>query len=131
MIYSLHTPSLYGVRRTRRPCVRCLPYTTSVYGLHRTPHPRTVVTVTTALYGLLAVQVERVVGDLEEARAVGVEDDMNLAALNLGMIAAYYYIQYTTIELFANSVTAKTKLRSVKLQPPLCVRRDCLFACVA
>ena len=52
------------------------------------------------------------VGDLEEARAVGVEDDMNLTALNLGMIAAYYYIQYTTIELFANSVTAKTKLRS-------------------
>lgn len=60
----------------------------------------------------LAGQVERVVGDLEEARAVGVEDDMNLTALNLGMIAAYYYIQYTTIELFANSVTAKTKLRS-------------------
>lgn len=59
------------------------------------------------------VQVERVVGDLEEARAVSVEDDMNLSALNLGMIAAYYYLQYTTIELFANSVTAKTKLRSL------------------
>lgn len=57
------------------------------------------------------MQVERVVGDLEEARAVSVEDDMNLSALNLGMIAAYYYLQYTTIELFANSVTAKTKLR--------------------
>lgn len=55
--------------------------------------------------------MERVVGDLEEARAVAVEDDMNLSALNLGMIAAYYYIQYTTIELFASSVTAKTKLR--------------------
>ena len=68
------------------------------------------------------------VGDLEEARAVGVEDDMNLTALNLGMIAAYYYIQYTTIELFANSVTAKTKLRPVRLQPPLGVWRDCLFA---
>lgn len=50
-------------------------------------------------------------GDLEEARAVSVADDMNLSPLNLGMIAAYYYIQYTTIELFANSVTAKTKLR--------------------
>lgn len=59
-------------------------------------------------------QVERVVGDLEEARAVSVEDDMNLGALNLGMIAAYYYIQYTTIELFANSVTAKTKLRYLR-----------------
>ncbi|CAM9683218.1 unnamed protein product, partial [Ectocarpus sp. 8 AP-2014] len=59
----------------------------------------------------LSELVERVVGDLEEARAVSVEDDMNLSALNLGMIAAYYYLQYTTIELFANSVTAKTKLR--------------------
>lgn len=61
----------------------------------------------------MAEQVERVVGDLEEARAIAVEDDMNLSALNLGMIAAYYYIQYTTIELFANSVTAKTKLRGL------------------
>ena len=59
----------------------------------------------------LVSKVERVVGDLEEARAVAVEDDMNLSALNLGMISAYYYLQYTTIELFANSVTAKTKLR--------------------
>ncbi|CAN0537648.1 unnamed protein product, partial [Ectocarpus sp. 12 AP-2014] len=59
----------------------------------------------------LSELVERVVGDLEEARAVSVEDEMNLSALNLGMIAAYYYLQYTTIELFANSVTAKTKLR--------------------
>lgn len=62
--------------------------------------------------GSIILQVERVVGDLEEARAVSVEDDMNLGALNLGMIAAYYYLQYTTIELFANSVTSKTKLRS-------------------
>lgn len=63
------------------------------------------------MWPLDPLQVERVVGDLEEARAVSVEDDMNLSALNLGMIAAYYYLQYTTIELFANSVTAKTKLR--------------------
>lgn len=63
------------------------------------------------LRSIYPLQVERVVGDLEEARAVSVEDDMNLSALNLGMIAAYYYLQYTTIELFANSVTAKTKLR--------------------
>lgn len=36
---------------------------------------------------------------------------MDLAALNLGMIGAYYYISYTTIELFSNSLAAKTKLK--------------------
>jgi hypothetical protein len=36
---------------------------------------------------------------------------MDLASLNLGMIASYYYITYTTIELFANSLTPKTKVR--------------------
>lgn len=37
---------------------------------------------------------------------------MDVSPLNLGMIAAYYYITYTTIELFANSLTAKTKLKA-------------------
>jgi pre-mRNA-splicing helicase BRR2 len=35
---------------------------------------------------------------------------MDLSPLNLGMIASYYYITYTTIELFANSLTPKTKV---------------------
>jgi pre-mRNA-splicing helicase BRR2 len=61
----------------------------------------------------LSELVEQTVTDLEEARCVAVEDDMNLSALNLGMIAAYYYIQYTTVELFANSLTAKTKQRGL------------------
>jgi len=33
--------------------------------------------------------------------------------LNLGMIAAYYYINYTTIELFSMSLKAKTKIRGL------------------
>ncbi|CAG7720178.1 unnamed protein product, partial [Allacma fusca] len=39
--------------------------------------------------------------------------DMDTSPLNLGMIAAYYYINYTTIELFSMSLTAKTKLRGL------------------
>jgi pre-mRNA-splicing helicase BRR2 len=42
---------------------------------------------------------------------IAIEDEMDLEALNLGMIAAYYYISYTTIELFSSSLTAKTKLK--------------------
>ena len=38
---------------------------------------------------------------------------MDLEALNLGMIAAYYYVAYTTIDLLASSLTAKTKLKGL------------------
>ena len=38
---------------------------------------------------------------------------MDLEALNLGMIAAYYYVAYTTIDLLATSLTAKTKLKGL------------------
>jgi pre-mRNA-splicing helicase BRR2 len=38
---------------------------------------------------------------------------MDVQPLNLGMIAAYYYINYTTIEVFSMSLTAKTKVRGL------------------
>ena len=44
---------------------------------------------------------------------IAIEDDMDLEPLNLGMIAAYYYIAYTTIELLSSSLTAKTKLKGL------------------
>ena len=61
----------------------------------------------------LSQLVEGVITDLEESRALAVEDEINLSPLNLGMIAAYYYIAYTTVELFASSLTDKTKLRGL------------------
>merc|ERR1712047_64964 len=33
--------------------------------------------------------------------------------MNLGMIAAYYYINYTTIEMFSMSLTIKTKIKGL------------------
>jgi len=41
------------------------------------------------------------------------EDGNDVSALNLGMIAAYYYIRYTTIELFNSSLNDKTKIKGV------------------
>ena len=35
--------------------------------------------------------------DLEQSKCIAIEDEMDLSPLNLGMIAAYYYINYTTI----------------------------------
>jgi pre-mRNA-splicing helicase BRR2 len=58
----------------------------------------------------LSQLVETIITDLEESRCLQVEDDYEVSALNLGMISAYYYTKYTTIELFASSLTAKTKL---------------------
>jgi hypothetical protein len=57
--------------------------------------------------------VESVLSDLESSKVIAIEDDMDLEPLNLGMIAAYYYIAYTTIELLSSSLTAKTKLKGL------------------
>lgn len=70
-------------------------------------------TSNTILSEHLSDMVETVVGDLEESKCVRVGEDGELSALNLGMIAAYYYVQYRTIELIASSITAKTKIRGV------------------
>eukprot|EP00897_Mesotaenium_endlicherianum_P008156 jgi/Mesen1/7369/ME000381S06604 len=61
----------------------------------------------------LSELVESTLADLEASKCVLVEDEMDLSPLNLGMIAAYYYIGYTTIELFSSSLTAKTKLKGL------------------
>ncbi|KAI9991581.1 hypothetical protein PInf_018028 [Phytophthora infestans] len=68
----------------------------------------------------LSELVETTVNALEESRCIQVveeEDDdegeERLAPLNLGMIAAYYYIKYTTIELFACSLKADSKVRAL------------------
>jgi pre-mRNA-splicing helicase BRR2 len=61
----------------------------------------------------LSEMVETVLGDLEESKCCQMTEEGEVSALNLGMIAAYYYVQYTTIELIASSVTPKTKIRGV------------------
>ena len=61
----------------------------------------------------LSETIEQVLSDLEQSKCISIEDDMDLASLNLGMIAAYYYSKYTTIELFSSSITAKTSLKKL------------------
>ena len=57
--------------------------------------------------------VESTLSELEHSKCIAVEDDMDTSPLNLGMIAAYYYINYTTIELFSMSLNNKTKIRGL------------------
>lgn len=61
----------------------------------------------------LSELVEETVRDLEQAKCVAVVEDIDLTSLNLGMIAAHYYVKYTTIELFNYSLTDKTKIRGL------------------
>ena len=61
----------------------------------------------------LSALVEDTVTDLEESKCIAVEEDMELSALNLGMISAFYYIQYTSVELFASSVSPKTRIKGL------------------
>ena len=48
----------------------------------------------------LSELVENTLADLEQSKCIAVEDEMDLSPLNLGMIAAYYYINYTTIGMY-------------------------------
>jgi len=61
----------------------------------------------------LSEMVESVMGDLEESRCLQIGEEGETSPLNLGMIAAYYYIQYKTIDIIASSITSKTKIRGV------------------
>ncbi|KAK6913571.1 DEAD/DEAH box helicase domain [Dillenia turbinata] len=61
----------------------------------------------------LSELVENTLSDLEASKCISMEDEMDLSPLNLGMIASYYYINYTTIEKFSSSLTSKTKMKGL------------------
>jgi len=61
----------------------------------------------------MSEMIETVLSDLEESKCCKMNAEGDVSPLNLGMIAAYYYVQYTTVELVATSITRKTKTRGV------------------
>jgi len=61
----------------------------------------------------LSELVENTLSNLEQSKCLAIEEDVEVNPLNLGMIASYYYTTYTTIELFSNSLAAKTKLKGL------------------
>ena len=84
---------------------RRLPKNPTYYGLRETSNVH--------ISEFLSEMAETIMGDLEESRCVKISEEGEISPLNLGMIAAYYYIQYKTIDIIASSVTAKTKIRGV------------------
>ena len=61
----------------------------------------------------LSELVENTLSDLELSKCITIENDIDTSPLNLGMIAAYYCINYRTIELFSKSLTSKTKSKAL------------------
>jgi len=65
----------------------------------------------------LSELVENTLKDLENSHCIAIQESEDgndkTEPFNLGMIASYYYISYTTIELFSLSLRQKTKLRAL------------------
>jgi pre-mRNA-splicing helicase BRR2 len=61
----------------------------------------------------LSELIENTVDELEKAKCVAVENEMELIPLNLGIIASYYYIKYSTIQEFADKLTATSKMKQL------------------
>ncbi|KAI3888520.1 hypothetical protein MKX03_008711 [Papaver bracteatum] len=61
----------------------------------------------------LSELVENTISDLEASKCLSVEEGFDLSPLNLGMVASYYCISYTTMERFNSSLTSKTKIKGL------------------
>ncbi|KAF8056607.1 DNA polymerase theta/eta [Lyophyllum atratum] len=75
------------------------------YNLHNVSHQ--------ALSDHLSELVENTLSDLVNSKCISIEDEMDVSALNLGMIAAYYNISYVTVEVYTLSLKERTKLKGL------------------
>ncbi|EDR01243.1 uncharacterized protein LACBIDRAFT_240054 [Laccaria bicolor S238N-H82] len=75
------------------------------YNLHNVSHQH--------LSDHLSELVENTLSDLVNSKCIAIEDEMDMSALNLGMIAAYYNISYVTVEVYTLSLKERTKLKGL------------------
>ncbi|PFH35874.1 putative activating signal cointegrator 1 complex subunit 3 family 1 ASCC3L1 [Besnoitia besnoiti] len=75
------------------------------YGLQGVTHQH--------LSDYLSELVESGVHTLEQAQCVSEQNEVDLQPLNLGLIAAFYYVKVNTIELFNRSLTPTCKRRAL------------------
>ncbi|KAK9919280.1 hypothetical protein M0R45_027887 [Rubus argutus] len=102
-----------GVINNQQDAVDYLTWTFLYRWLTQNPNYYNLQGVTAAhISELLSELVENTLSDLGTSKCIAVENG-GLSALNLGMIASYYYISYTTIERFNSSLTSKTKMKGL------------------
>ncbi|KAH7882250.1 putative RNA helicase [Phlebopus sp. FC_14] len=75
------------------------------YNLHNVSHQH--------LSDHLSELVENTLQDLVNSKCIAIEEEMDVSALNLGMIAAYYNISYVTVEVYTLSLKERTKLKGL------------------
>ncbi|KAF9474450.1 Sec63-domain-containing protein [Pholiota conissans] len=75
------------------------------YNLHNTSHQH--------VSDHLSELVETTLNDLVNSKCIAIEEEMDVSALNLGMIAAYYNISYVTVEVYTLSLKERTKLKGL------------------
>ncbi|CAH7668860.1 Sec63 Brl domain-domain-containing protein [Phakopsora pachyrhizi] len=61
----------------------------------------------------LSELVETTLSDLQNSNCIAIEDEMDTTPLPLGIVAAYYNINYITADVFSMSLTEKTKLKGI------------------
>lgn len=86
---------------------RRLPKNPNYYGMKELSHAE--------ISKHLSEMVEGALGELGASKCVATEgeDDVALGTLNLGIIAAHYYVRHATVELFASSLTPKTRQKGL------------------
>jgi len=60
----------------------------------------------------LSELVENTISELEQSRCIAVDDD-KITPMNLGSISSYYYIKYSTIEIFSSSISDRSNIRAL------------------
>ncbi|KZP03584.1 Sec63-domain-containing protein, partial [Athelia psychrophila] len=75
------------------------------YNLHNVSHQH--------LSDHLSELVETTLSDLVNSKCIAIEDEMDVSALNLGMITADYNISYVTVEVYTLSLKESTKLKGL------------------
>uniref|UniRef100_A0A0N4ZWS8 U5 small nuclear ribonucleoprotein 200 kDa helicase n=1 Tax=Parastrongyloides trichosuri TaxID=131310 RepID=A0A0N4ZWS8_PARTI len=84
---------------------RRLPKNPNYYGLKGTSNSH--------ISDSLSDLVENTLDMLVNAKCIHIEDDFYITPLNLGMIAAYFYVSFTTVQVFNLSIKEKTKIRGL------------------
>jgi len=86
-------------------CYRRLTQNPNYYNMQGTSHRH----MSDYLSGL----IEDTLATLEQAKCIAIEDEMDLSALNLGLIASFYQVSSITLDTFSMSLTEKTKLKGL------------------
>ena len=104
-----------GVIKNKQDAVDYLTWTFFYRRLKKNPNYYNLLGFSNAMISdFLSELIEDTMNELSESKCIRIEEnELDISALNFGMIANHYYIQNTTIKLFAVNLKATSKLRRI------------------